>query len=104
MGELTNAKTLTELLSPQLTADHLEETLHHGVSSPCCFLLADLVKATADQLREIRRAAPTKDEAIIQLSECTVELSVKVTTKGAGKLKFMVARSARAPPTKISTR
>src|SRR5262249_22629715 len=58
------------------------------VQPPKLISLTDLVKTTADDLRTIRNAQP--GDAVMQFSECEVELGVIVSADVDGKVKFWV--------------
>lgn len=47
--------------------------------------LSELIRSTADELRDAKN---TGDDAVIELSECELELSVSAAAEGSGGIKF----------------
>lgn len=56
------------------------------------FTLSELVKNVADELRTIK--PPATDEAVMQFTECQIELNVKVLIKAGAKAQFWVFAEA----------
>lgn len=52
--------------------------------------LEQLVLATADDLRRIKKKEPPPGEAVMRFAECEIELAVKTTVAANGKLKFWI--------------
>lgn len=53
--------------------------------------LEDIVKTTADELRAIRNSQPA--DAVMEFSECEVELEVVASADTEGKVKFWVVEA-----------
>jgi Trypsin-co-occurring domain 2 len=60
---------------------------------PKLVTLAQLVKTTADELRNIHADEPKGDTAVMRFVECEVELDVAVGADADGKVKFWVVEA-----------
>jgi Trypsin-co-occurring domain 2 len=51
------------------------------------FTLSQIIEGTADELRELKRK-PRRDDAVMQFTECEVELAVTLQAEAQGKMRF----------------
>lgn len=61
------------------------------MEAPKLISLPDLVKSAADDLRTIQKAQP--NDAVMQFSECEVELEVVASVDAKGSVKFWVVEA-----------
>jgi hypothetical protein len=52
--------------------------------------LSQLVAHTAEELRRVKEQEPSPEDAVMQFTECEMELAVKITVEGSAGIKIYI--------------